>query len=654
MPFPRRSRSTIVDNSRTIRNANFGGIDVSSSNDTISEFNTPDCLNMLPNNKGDITTRFGIKTVHDYSNEKILATFNYKAGAIIVTDVGIYDSNIDYTTSKITGTVEGPFSGFEYNSRFYLLTKNRYLQYSEPGVFTDVAGYIPTVRIKTPSTGGGLELEEENMIQNLSYQEFQFVTGDTFAQFFKTNLSNDVNDYSVWYRNLTTGEWDLKTLTTDYTVDFTTGKFTYVTNPPESINFDGNDTVRIKAGLATPIVGFGDELTIRQCTLSAIYGGKTNISVWMSGNPDYPNFDFHSGIHDGKSDPTYFPLTEFDEIGFDDQAIIAYQNQNNELIIYKNNPLTKKESTWVRGTNIVGDEVVFYKQELNPYMGCIARNSAVLINNSSWALGRNGYGKVVPKQVLAENSIETQSDLINYNKNVNFSTLSGLLEAFVNGDSYLEDYVSIDFKNKLYVSNPITNQVWVCDYNNVALDQASGKYLPQWYLLNNVAATCWVVIDNQLYFGTRGSAFARFKTFDDVSPCKDEQEGNNEYPVLPDEFDFYWSTKLNNLGTLQYKEDVESIYIAMQGYADTQLNIWTRSDIDSIYALKDTHEIKSLVYSTLIYSSFVYGGTLFPKAFKSKVKVKNAEYVQVKIGGTTGLPATLTNVEMNVSEGKEI
>jgi len=654
MPFPRRSRSTIVDNSRTIRNANFGGVDISSSNDTISEFNTPDCLNMLPNNKGDITTRFGIKTIHDYGNEKILAAFNYKAGAIIVTDAGVYDSNIDYTTSKITGTVEGPFSGFEYNSKFYLLTKNRYLQYSGPGAFEDVTGYIPTVRIKSPSTGGGTELEEENMIQNLSYQEFQFVSGDTFAQFYKTNLSNDVNNYSVWYRNITTGEWDLKTLTTDYTVDFTTGKFTYVTTPPTSLSFDGNDTVRIKAGLATPYDGFGDALTIKQCTLSAVYGGKTNVSVWMSGNPDYPNFDFHSGIHDGKSDPTYFPLTEFDEIGFDDQAIIAYQNQNNELIIFKNNPLTKKESTWVRGTNIVGDEVVFYKQELNPYMGCIARESAVLINNSAWALGRNGYGKVVPKQVLAENSIETQSDLINYNKNVNFSTLSGLLEAFVNGDSYLENYVSIDFKNKLYVSNPITNQVWVCDYNNVSLDQASGKYLPQWYLLNNIAATCWVVIDNDLYFGTRGSAFARFKTFDDVGPCKDEQEGNNEYPVLPDEFEFYWSTKLNNLGTLQYKEDVESVFIAMQGYANTKLNIWTRSDIDSTYTLKDTHEIKSLVYSTLVYSTFVYGGTLFPKAFKSKVKVKNAEYVQVKIGGTTGLPATLTNVEMNVSEGKEI
>ncbi len=656
MPLPRRSRNKIVDNSRTIRTTNFGGIDISSSNDTISEVNTPDELNMLPNNKGDLTTRYGIKTVHSYDDDTkpLIAAFNFKTGAILINEEGIYDSAVSYTVSKYATQVEGPFSGFEYNSKFYLLTKNKYLVYDGSSDFVEVEGYIPTVRINTPSAGGGTELEEQNVIQTKSYQEFQFVSGDTTAQFRINDLKNDSNFYDVWYLNATTGEYELKTLTTDYTVNFTTGVFTYVTLPPESINVDGNDTVKIMAAPNTPSVGFGDADTIKKCTLSAIYGGKTNISVWMSGNPDYPNFDFHSGIHNGKSDPTYFPLTDFDEIGFDDQAIVAYQNQSNELMIFKRNADTKKESTWVRGTNTVGDEVVFYKQELNPYKGCIARNSVALINNSAWALGKDGYGKVVPRAVLAENSIEIQSELINYNKNTNFSSLSGLLEAFVNDISYLDEYTSIDFKGKLYVSNPTTNQVWVCDYNNVSLDQSSGKYLPQWHLLNNMGVTCWVVIDNQLHFGTKGSAFSRFKTTDDLNPFKDEQEGSFYHNAFPEEFDFYWSSKLNNLGTIQYKEDVEEIFIAMQGYSDTVLNIWTRSDIDSIYVLKDTHEIKSLVYSVITYSTFVYGGTLFPKAFKSKVKVKNAEYVQVKIGGTTGLPATLTSVEMNVSEGKEV
>ena len=277
-----------------------------------------------------------------------------------------------------------------------------------------------------------------------------------------------------------------------------------------------------------------------------------------------------------------------------------------------------------------------------------------MINNSAWALSKDGYGKVVPKEVLAENSIIIQSDAINYNKNTNFSDIVGLLEAESAGTLFLDEYISIDFKGKLYISNPFTNVVWVCDYNNTILDQASGKYLPQWYILNNLGVRCWVVIDNQLHFGTLGATFSRFKTVDETLPYVDEQEGTNFFDPYPSEYDFYWTTKLTNLRTTQLRENVDDVYVTMQGYADTNINLWTRSDVDNNYVLKDNFEITSLVYSSWTYSTMVYGGSLFPKSFKSKVKVKDCEYFQAKIGGTTGLPATITNFEINVSEGKEI
>ena len=646
--IPRRRRSAIVDNTRTVRTLDFGGIDISSSNDTISEFNTPDCLNMLPNNKGDITTRLGIKTVHDYGNNIIKFAFNYMAGAIIINDEGIFFTDDDYTNNLYPLTGIDYASGFEYDNKFYLWVDSKYLVYDETGLFEEVEGYLPTVRINTPAAGGGTPLEEENMLRPDSIQEFQYVTGDTEVFFYKKPLNVLPATFDVWYLNLSTGDWDLKTNGVDYVFNFEDAKLIYTNFPPQSSSADGNDTLRIRATPRNPTVGFGDADTIKNCQLSAIYGGKANVSVWCSGNSDYSNFDFHSGVVNGKSDPTYFPLSEYDEIGFSDQAIVAYQNQNNELIIYKNNSETKLESTWVRSTSIVGNEIIFSNQELDSYRGCVAKGSAVLINNSAWALGKNGYGKVVPKAILAENAIEIQSELINYNRNRNFSSLNGLLE----GD--IESFVSIDYQGKLYASNPQTNKVWVCDYNNIRLDQTSGKYYPQWYLLDNITATCWVEIDGELYFGTRGGAWAKFKDASDLKPFEDEQEGTTIWHVLPEQYEFYWSSKLNNLGTIQYKEDVESIYLAMQGYSDTILNIWTRTDSNSLYQLKSTHEISSMVYSVLTYSTFVYGGTLFPKAFRSKVKIRNAEYVQVKIGGTTGLPATITSLEMNVSEGKEV
>ena len=654
MPFPRRSRPTIRDNTRTLRTASFGGIDISSSNDTISDLNTPGCLNMLPNNKGDLTTRLGIKIVHDYASDfgVILGAFNYKKGAIIINGQGAYDTTQSYTSSIVgSGYATEPFSAFEYNSKFYLLTRDRFMVYETGGSLVDVVGYIPTNTINTPETGGGTVLEELNMIQPKRAQEFQHVTGSTTVTLQIDDVKSTIE---VYYRNATTGAWDLQTVTTNYTRNLVTGVITYVTFPPESINIDGNDAVRVVFEPNTPFVGFTDAATITDCTLSAIYGGKAAISAWFSGNPDYPNLDFNSGIHDGQSDPTYFTLTDYDEIGFDDQKIIAYQTQSDQLIIYKNNEDTGAESTWVRGTNIIGSEVVFYHKELNPYKGCLARGSVALINNSAWALSKDGYGKVVPKEVLAENSIIIQSDAINYNKNTNFSDIVGLLEAESAGTLFLDEYISIDFKGKLYISNPFTNVVWVCDYNNTILDQASGKYLPQWYILNNLGVRCWVVIDNQLHFGTLGATFSRFKTVDETLPYVDEQEGTNFFDPYPSEYDFYWTTKLTNLRTTQLRENVDDVYVTMQGYADTNINLWTRSDVDNNYVLKDNFEITSLVFSSLAFSSFVFGGSLFPKSFKSKVKVKDCEYFQAKIGGTTGLPATITNFEINVSEGKEI
>ena len=73
--IPRRSRPSITDTTRTVRYSNYGGIDISSSNDVISDFNTPGCLNMLPNNKGDITTRYGSKIVSSHEFCFFLSSF---------------------------------------------------------------------------------------------------------------------------------------------------------------------------------------------------------------------------------------------------------------------------------------------------------------------------------------------------------------------------------------------------------------------------------------------------------------------------------------------------------------------------------------------------------------------------------------------------
>lgn len=652
-----RPQSQINTGFRVVQFNRYGGIDISSSNDVISNYNSPDMLNMIANNKGDLTTRYGIKGVKQLGGY-IVDGFSYKDYAVVAylaDEYGTCDyykldgDNLTYIDSNIE-----PKSAFEYNNKLYILTESSFLVY-DGSTMDNVTPYLPTAFINSPNTGGGTRLEEENRISLWQAQEFQKEAGNTEFTFYLDNLT----DAKVYIRNATTGDWDLKTLTTDYTQNLATGVFTITATIPNSLDLDGNDAVRIEG---KKDLGYTD--SINKCTINAIYGGKANVSVWLSGNPDFPNFDFHSGVtRTGDTDPTYFPINEFDVIGFDDQSIIAYQNQNDELLIFKYNSDTKRESTWVRNTQIVDGEVRFYHQELNSNKGCIARDSVVLVNNSAWTLTKEGYGKIVPKQVLAENSIEIVSDYINYNRNTNFSNLKGLLEPVgtgyidtTTGFVEIETIRSIDYRGKLYVAKE--DQVWVCDYNNIQLDQTSGKYLPQWYLFDNMAVTCWFIINGILHFGCKDGYIKRFKTDDDALPYQDDQYENTDYPYefskLPEKFSFYYATKLTNLGTTQYTEDIEKATVAMQGYSNTDLTLWVRTNNNTDYEAKDTFSIRSLEYSTLTYSTMVYGGNKFPKAFHNKVKVKNAEYAQFKLGGTTGLPATITNFEINVIEGKEV
>ena len=655
----RRERKSISNNLRTAKYDSFMGIDISSSNDTILDINTPDCLNMLPNSKGDLHKRYGIKSLTEFVTEGAAPTHLWAYGDELVTVSygGVYWSGDDFTTSFGEIVTRNHITAIEQNDKLYLFTGSSISGIAMFGLLVfdgvtlePVEGYIPTAYIGSPASGGGTKLEELNRISMYSFQEFQKEAGDTSFQFFQTNLISG----ELYILSTVTGDWELKTPGTDYTYNAETGLFSVTATIPNSSDVDGNDTVRIKGKKNG---GLSD--TVTKCNIAVVYGGKTNVSVWCAGNRDYPNYDFHTGVNRlGEADITYFPISEFDVVGGDDQAISGYGKQNEQLIIFKYNYTTNKESTWVRESQITDDGILFYIQEVHSEKGCVSPSSVVLASNSIWGLGLSGYNKVKPREELSENSLEPQSNFINYNKN-SFSDVVGLIDDIKKELSYsyndFPDIPAIDFEGKLYISMIYSNTVWVCDYQNLQLDQSINAYVPQWYRLNNIAALCFTIKDGKLYFGTRGGAIATFKDDTDDEPFVDEQAGSIFwFHPYPEEYDFYWTTKLTNLGTIQYTEDVESFFLAIRGYAKTELNLYSRSNINELWELEDTFSMDSFVYSSIVYSNWIYGGSKFPKAYKSRVKIKNAEYVQFKIGGTTRYPATITSAEVNITEGKEV
>lgn len=624
--FDKRSRTPIENNLRKIPIETFGGIDISSSSTTIPFKSSPDIKNMIPNSRGDLDSRTGWKTEKDFGNVAINGIFEYKSGVfLVVAGNKIYTSADNFATPLYT-TVDKEHEGFMYNGNLYMINGTKYLVFNGTTV-TEVAGYTPTETIKTPATGGGTAFEEPNLIGDRHKQSFQQTdAANTTFQMKYVNLGAGPVTAQVW--NTSTKVYDAKAETTHFTVNRTTGVITFLVAPPLSSLADGNDTVIIDVQK-----DLGQRSIIEKCTTHAIYGGNTEISVWLSGNSDLPNYDWNSKVSAGINDPTYFPQNSFDIIGAPDQAIVGYEHYYDRLIIYKTG------STWIRSATLTDSGNVYNKQILNNNYGCLSKKSIALVNNFPWALTKDGYGQVRPYQQQSETNVDIISEMINYNRNQNFSSIVGLLEG-----TDLSKINSIDYEGNLYISDPITDQVWICDYNVFSKDDISGKSYPQFYRWTNIKSTRWANIYGDLYFGTTDGKLRRIKTRTEANAYLDDTT-----PI-----DCYWTLKLSDFETPEYRDNVQEVFFTILGYNSTHVNLYTRTNNNEVFELRKQESSNAFAYSTLTYSEWVYAGTLFPKTIRAKVKLKNSNYSQIKIGANNGEPLTLVNVILFVNDGKRV
>ena len=110
---------------------------------------------------------------------------------------------------------------------------------------------------------------------------------------------------------------------TDFTVDRATGIVTFTVAPSV-----GTNNVQIIAHKT--FVGFPDR--IKKCTFNTLFGGNNDTRVFVSGNPDYPNQIWRSGLFD----PTYFPENGYYKVGSDRERVMGFAKQYDYLSLKRN------------------------------------------------------------------------------------------------------------------------------------------------------------------------------------------------------------------------------------------------------------------------------------------------------------------------------
>lgn len=376
--------------------SNFRGVDFSNRKDEVNLTRSPDAVNMWKNYKNSngrcVESRPDLELYKEYT-DIIYGVYFFNGNIIVHSGTKLY-KNSDVIYSSMA---EHKSKFFIYKDKLYILDASKYLVYNGTTV-TEVEGYIPTTTIGRTPNSGGTKYEDVNLLTGLRKNSF---VADGESTDYYVDVESFDSDYNVkvWVNDT------LKTLTTDYTVDASAGKVSFVTAPsePDTVGQD-NVVIQFKKNVANY------RARIENCTLLEVFDNR----VFFSGNSDYPNVLWHCSL----DDPTYISDLDYYEEGIDDGKIKALVSGNNALWVFKE---PSQSNTTVFYHNPTIDDTlgkVYPSSHSSISTGCVS--TGINFNDDICFFSERGMeavsGDVTTEQVLAHRSTLVDNRLLNESK----------------------------------------------------------------------------------------------------------------------------------------------------------------------------------------------------------------------------------------------
>jgi len=574
----------------------FKGMDITGTRDIRR---SPDMLNCILNDEGTPEMRTGYEKAFPTSlgTGKILGIHKYLNPS--GNEVKIVHHGTKLYLFDILGfqpaEIYSGMSGLRHSVAFNLATKiciidgTKFVVYDgTTAVDAETIAYIPTFLIGTPPGGGGTRNEDMNLIQPRWKQSFSTVAGTTAYTMYGAPL--DALE-SVWIGGV------LKTVTTDYTVNLTTGVVTLTANPGAGTN---NLVVQVRK------VTSGNADRIKKCTVAQTYGGPSDSKVFVSGNPDYPHIDWWTGLPlSGAYDPTYWPDTNYDRIGGDNDRIVGYSVQYDRMVVFKEHSIYLR--SWEITTDANGRTVTRYPAvPLNSGEGCMEFDSIEMVENNPFFLSDTGVYEVVGSNVRDERNVRKVSTLVDITTDGNHGH-------------------AVDHRDRYYLSCG-SGIVWVCDYHKQVKDEASGEYVPVWYKWSGVYAAFWCSDEDYLYFGsdTIGMVY-RFKDPSEALPY------NDDGAAIPD---CHWDMIFSTFERDDLTKLVQKLTITQKPYSHATLVVGYSTE-EGDYDAEHEEPLDFMDYNTVDYSRWSYLSTQYEQAFTTRIdNARGIQRFQARLSST--------------------
>ena len=527
-----------------------------------------------------------------------------------------YDPSFAPVSLK-TGVKEGYSTGFAFGEKIYILTGAEYLvcgMFGDKGsetlqiVTAGSIARVPTIVISAGEGGGGTPLEPANLLTDRRKVDYLCTGLEQVLVLPEQKVLTE--GLTVRIRNQDTGEWEEKSYSSVVSINPTSNSsvsWEYQVYEDELgadephlgyeawyakhyLKHKGMNWKRSPSGISSDVMGANTEYGVvwlsdnqRQALWDATGSGVDNLEieyrkaaeegkddlstlnacdtfglfenrVFLTGNPDKPAYDWHSG----PDDPTYFPDTGYAKVGAGGSAIMGYRAVGSAQAIIKAES-RQDASVYLRTATKLGEETVFSLRQGVSGQGAIAKRAFANILDDPLFLTRNGVYAITSNLVTEERTLAGRSRFLdprltreqNLEQAVGCGWNGMYLLSMTDGNVYLLD----GKQNKVYLENSITG----ANYNYEA------------YHWTDLPATVWMPDGENLFFGTADGRLCRLNT--DIQGV--EKYNDDGAPVKAAR-----ATRVEFCGDfLRYKTMVKKgSGLLLQPYSRASVRVYVRTD----------------------------------------------------------------------------
>jgi len=655
----------------------FRGADFSTDPALVDKTRSPLCTNMISDGGGMPEKRCGWRTLHSLGariNGLFSAIFEGRAYFYVHAGTEFYtwDESESEPVLRLSGLRDGKSRGVSLGGKYWIVTGGEYLCCEGESIRRVSAGgaYIPTTVITRTAEGGGVTYEAVNLLTPYRKNGFQtdgeavtflldsdsidtvlevtvdiaegtalyFADGGVFWCFslgaaagadvrldFEAGTVS-VGDVSVTMEKRETAEGtDIETVA-QLTESSRVSAEVWGEVVTECTVNRAEGTVTFANAPAAPTAGSADGLTVTfpktvpgyasmadGCRIITTYGAGTSDRVVISGNPDYPNRDWISGLND----PTYFPDLNYSTVGIEDVPIVGYCRIGSSLAIVKED--NGQDSTVFFRTASVDSQgnISFPLQQALAGVGAVSAGSFAALLDEPLFVSGTGIYAVSTNYLTGDRAGQNRSFFLN---------------AKLTGEA-LSECEAVAWNGMYLLAFP-NGHIYVLDGRQTKTyrSESLGDFVYEGYYWEGVPAVCWLNYESRavehLFFGTADGRICRFNT---------DVEGLDRFSDDGEAIAAVWATKMDDDGNATILKTMikRGCAVTLKPYYLSSAKICFRTDKDAVdrQAVYDTVDIFN--WEDIDFSRFTFDSNDGAREIFFNTKVKKYKRLQILIRNDT-------------------